>query len=69
VAVKPPLRTVLPVQLAFLAATALILGVATSPLASTFAPERTLPLVLAVVAGDVAIFIAFGHYLVTRPRF
>jgi signal transduction histidine kinase len=66
VAVKPPLRTVLLVQLAFLAATALILGVATSLLASTFAPERAFPLVLAVVAGDVVIFIAFGHYLVTR---
>jgi signal transduction histidine kinase len=66
VAGKPALRTVLLVQLAFLAATALILGVATSLLASTFAPERTVPLVLAVVAGDVVIFIAFGHYLVTR---
>jgi len=66
VAAKPPLRTVLLVQLAFLAATALILGVATSLLASTFAPERAFPLVLAVVAGDVVIFIAFGHYLVTR---
>jgi signal transduction histidine kinase len=66
VAVKPPLRTVLLVQLAFLAATALILGVATSLLASTLAPERAFPLVLAVVAGDVVIFIAFGHYLVTR---
>jgi len=65
-AVKPPLRTVLLVQLAFLAATALILGVATSLLASTLAPERAFPLVLAVVAGDVVIFIAFGHYLVTR---
>lgn len=65
-AAKPALRTVLLVQLAFLAATALILGVATSLLASTFAPERTVPLVLAVVAGDVVIFIAFGHYLVTR---
>jgi len=66
VTAKPALRTVLLVQLAFLAATALILGVATSLLASTFAPERTVPLVLAVVAGDVVIFIAFGHYLVTR---
>ena len=65
-AAKPALRTVLLVQLAFLAATALILGVATSLLATTFAPERTVPLVLAVVAGDVVIFIAFGHYLVTR---
>ena len=63
---KPSLRTVLLVQLAFLAATALILGVATSILASTFAPGAEFPLVLAIVAGDVVIFIAFGHYLVTR---
>ncbi len=54
------------VQLAFLAATALILGVATSILASTFAPGAEFPLVLAIVAGDVVIFIAFGRYLVTR---
>lgn len=66
VAVKPSLRTVLLVQLAFLAATALILGVATSLLASTFAPDRAFPLVLAVVAGDVLVFIAFGAYLVTH---
>ena len=52
--------------MAFLAATALILGVATSLLASTFAPDRAFPLVLAVVAGDVVIFIAFGAYIVTR---
>jgi signal transduction histidine kinase len=64
--VKPSLRTVLLVQLAFLAATALILGVATSLLASTLAPDRAFPLVLAVVAGDVIIFIAFGAYLVTH---
>lgn len=63
---KPSLRTVLLVQLAFLAATALILGVATSLLASTLAPDEAFPLVLAVVALDVAIFIAFGAYLVTR---
>jgi len=66
VSVKPSLRAVLLVQLAFLAATALILGVATSILASTFAPGAEFPLVLAIVAGDVVIFIAFGHYLVTR---
>jgi two-component system NtrC family sensor kinase len=64
--VKPSLRTVLLVQLAFLAATALILGVATSLLASTLAPDQAFPLVLAVVALDVAIFILFGAYLVTR---
>jgi two-component system, NtrC family, sensor kinase len=66
VAVKPSLRTVLLVQLAFLAATALVLGVATSLLASTLAPDRAFPLVLAVITGDVIIFIAFGAYLVRR---
>ncbi len=65
-AVKPSLRTVLLAQLAFLAATALILGVATSLLASTVAPDRAFPLVLVVVAVDVTIFIAFGAYLVNR---
>jgi two-component system NtrC family sensor kinase len=65
-AVKPSLRSVLLVQLAFLAATALILGVATSLLASTLAPDQAFPLVLAVIALDVAVFIAFGAYLVTR---
>jgi signal transduction histidine kinase len=64
--VKPSLRALLLVQLAFLAATALILGVATSLLASSFAPGAEFPLVLAIVAGDVVVFIAFGHYLVTR---
>ncbi|HEY7195031.1 MAG TPA: ATP-binding protein [Gemmatimonadales bacterium] len=54
------------VQLGFLAAMALILGVATSMLANTVAPQSALPLVLAVVLADVAIFIGFGHYLVTR---
>jgi len=63
---KPSLRTVLLVQLAFLAATALILGVATSLLASRLAPDQAFPLVLGVVGVDVVIFIAFGHYLVTR---
>jgi hypothetical protein len=57
---------VLLVQLAFLAATALILGVATSLFTSTVAPERAFPLVLAIVAVDVVVFIAFGAYLVTR---
>ncbi len=63
---KRSLRIVLLVQLAFLAATALILGVTTSLLAGAFAPDRAFPLILAVIAADVAIFIGFGHYLVTR---
>ncbi|MGH7548607.1 MAG: sensor histidine kinase, partial [Gemmatimonadales bacterium] len=63
---KPALRTELLLNLAFLAAIALLLGAMTSLLISTVAPERLLPLVLIVVALDVAIFIVFGRYLVTR---
>jgi signal transduction histidine kinase len=63
---KYSLRVVLLIQLAFLAATALLLGAVTSMLVSAFAPERALPLILTVAAADVAIFIGFGHYLVTR---
>jgi len=66
VAVKPSLSSVLLVQLAFLAATALVLGVATSLLVSVIAPERAFPLVVTIIAADVAIFIAFGQYLVRR---
>src|SRR6266704_2963759 len=63
---KPSLRTELLFNLAFLAAAALLLGVGTILLASTFAPERAFPLVLTIVALDVGIFIVFGHYIVTR---
>ncbi|HEU5262500.1 MAG TPA: ATP-binding protein [Gemmatimonadales bacterium] len=63
---KPALRTELLLNLAFLAAVALLLGAMTSLLISAVAPERLLPLVLIVVALDVAIFIVFGRYLVTR---
>jgi signal transduction histidine kinase len=64
--VKPSLRTVLLAQLAILAAIALILGVTTSLLATALAPEQVFPLVLALVALDVAIFITFGAFLVAR---
>jgi signal transduction histidine kinase len=63
---KPALRTELLLNLAFLAAVALLLGAVTSLLISTVAPERLFPLVLIVVALDVAIFIVFGRYLVSR---
>jgi len=66
VAVKPSLSSVLLVQLAFLAATALVLGVATSLLISVIAPESAFPLVVAIIAADVAIFIGFGQYLIRR---
>ena len=63
---KPSLRTELLFNLAFLAAAALLLGVTTILLASAVAPERAFPLILAIVALDVGIFIVFGHYIVTR---
>src|SRR5437870_9070407 len=63
---KPSLRAELLFNLAFLAAAALLLGVGTILVASTFAPERSFPLILTIVALDVGIFIVFGHYIVTR---
>jgi hypothetical protein len=63
---QPALRTELLINLAFLAAVALLLGVVSVLLLSLVAPERILPYVLVTVALDVAIFLAFGHHLVTR---
>jgi len=63
---KPALRTELLLNLALLAAVALLLGAVTSLLISTVAPERLFPLVLMVVVLDILIFIVFGRYLVTR---
>src|SRR2546425_3414741 len=65
-ATKPSLRTELLFNLAFLAAAALLLGVGTVLVASTFAPERAFPLVVTIVALDVGVFIVFGRYIVTR---
>ena len=67
---KPSLRTELLLNLAFLAAAALLLGVGTivavQALAPDLSPGRTLPLIFGVVALDVGIFIVFGGYLVRR---
>jgi len=63
---RPSLRTELLLNLAFLAAVALLLGVVSVLLLNNVAPERVLVYVLVVVGADVAIFIVFGHYLVTR---
>jgi len=63
---KPSLRTELLFNLAFLAAAALLLGVATVALVSALAPERTLLFTLTVVPLDVVLFIFFGRYLVGR---
>ncbi|HEX4573867.1 MAG TPA: HAMP domain-containing sensor histidine kinase [Gemmatimonadales bacterium] len=62
----PSLRTELLVHLAFLAATALLLGVGTVLLAAELAPDRAFPLILVIVALDVTVFIFFGRYLISR---
>jgi signal transduction histidine kinase len=64
---KPSLRTELLFNLAFLAAGALLLGIGTALLAPVLV-SRTLgaAMVTALVAADVAIFILFGRYLVSR---
>src|SRR3989338_1934942 len=65
--VKPSLRAELLFNLAFLAAGALLLGIGTALLAPVLV-SRTLgaAMVTALVAADVAIFILFGRYLVSR---
>ncbi len=63
---KPWLRTELIFYLTFLAAAALMVGVATVLVASTFAPERTFVLVMLLVVLEVAVFVVYGRYLVNR---
>jgi signal transduction histidine kinase len=63
---QPSLKTELLFNLAFLAAAALLLGVGSVLLLSSFAPERAFPAILIIVALDVGIFIVFGRYIVTR---
>jgi signal transduction histidine kinase len=64
---RPALRTELLINLVVLAAGALVLAVVSALLAPSFGDGRIGALLLAVlVAADVAIFIAFGRYLVTR---
>src|SRR6267378_2030826 len=63
---KPALRTELLFYLSFLAAAALLVGVATLLVATSFAPERTFVLVMLMIALEVAVFIVFGRYLVNR---
>src|SRR5213596_3093261 len=67
---KPSLRTELLLNLAFLATAALLLGVGTivavQALAPDLSPGQVLPLLFAIVALDVGIFIVFGGYLVRR---
>ena len=63
---KPALRTELLFYLSFLAAAALLVGVATLLVATSFAPERTFVLVMLLVALEVAVFVVFGRHLVNR---
>src|SRR5882724_2852868 len=63
---KPALRTELLFYLSFLAAAALLVGVATLLVAASFAPERTFALVMLMIALEVGVFIVFGRYLVNR---
>ena len=64
---KPSLRTELLFNLAFLAAAALVLAVASAFLAPLFGKSDVGYLFLAgLVVADVGIFIAFGRYLVSR---
>src|SRR2546430_7984294 len=63
---KAALRTELLFFMSFLAAAALLVGVATLLLATSFAPERTFVLVMLMIALEVGVFIVFGRYLVNR---
>src|SRR5439155_564687 len=63
---KPALRTGLLFYRSFLAAAALLVGVATLLIATSFAPERTFALVMLMIALEVGVFIVFGRYLVNR---
>jgi signal transduction histidine kinase len=64
---KPSLRTELLFNLAFLAAGALLLGIATALVAPLlFSQTLGLALVTALIGADVAIFLLFGRYLVQR---
>src|SRR2546421_12662884 len=68
---KPALRTELLFYLSFLAAAALLVGVATMLVVNVLAPQRTFVLLLVLVALEVGVFVVFGgslvHRLVLRP--
>src|SRR5258708_27277375 len=65
-AAKPALRTDLPFYLSFLAAAALLVGVVTILVATSFAPQRTFVLVMLLVVLEVGGFVVFGRQLVNR---
>jgi signal transduction histidine kinase len=63
---KPALRTELLFFLSFLAAFAILVGVATSLLALAAAPGQGVALVVALVAAEVGVFLLYGRSLVSR---
>ncbi len=63
---KPALRTELLFYLSFLAAFAILVGVATSLLALAAAPDQGVVLVIALVVAEVVVFILYGRSLVNR---
>lgn len=63
---KPALRTELLFYFGFLAAFALLVGVATSLLALAIAAETGLALIVVLVAAEVAIIVVYGSALVKR---
>jgi len=63
---KSALRVELLFYLTFLAAFAILVGVATSQLALAISPERGIVLVVIFVAAEVGIFVLYGRSLVTR---
>ena len=63
---KPWLRTELLFYLGFLAAAALLVGVATVLFVTAVAPQRTFILVMLLVGLEVLVFVVFGRHLVNR---
>ena len=63
---KPALRTELLFYLTFLVAFALLVGVATSLLTLAMAPESGVVLVIILVAIEVAVFVLYGRWLISR---
>src|SRR5213083_1244885 len=63
---KSALRVELLFYLTFLAAFAILVGVATSQLALAISPERGIVLVVIFIAAEVGIFVLYGRSLVTR---
>src|SRR5216117_1117140 len=63
---RPALRTELLFYLSFFAAAALLVGVATTMVATSVVPAQEFCMVMVLVALEVGIFIVFGRHLVTR---